>query len=80
MKNMKSHYKSLKALMLTIDDIISDLEKERDNIENKADDEDRGMYCIEQEMYNEIDEQIISLNCCADYIASAMGCLAEYTD
>ena len=38
------------------------------------------MYCIEQEIYNEIDEQIISLNCCADYIASAMGCLVEYTD
>ena len=79
MKNMKSHYNSLKALMLTIDDIISDLEKERDDIENKAYDEDRGMYCIENEMYNEIDEKIISLNCCADYIASAMGCLAEYT-
>ena len=80
MKNMKSYYNSLEALMLTIDDIISDLEKERDDIEKKADDEDRGMYCIKQEMYNEIDEQIISLNCCADYIASAMGCLVEYTD
>ena len=80
MKNMNSHYNSLKALMLTIDKIISDLEKERDDIEKKAYDEDRGMYCIENEMYNEIDEQIISLNCCADYIASAMGCLAEYTD
>ena len=80
MKNMKSYYNSLEALMLTIDDIISDLEKERDDIEKKADDEDRGMYCIKQEMYNEIDEQIISLNCCVDYIASAMGCLVEYTD
>lgn len=80
MKNMNSHYNSLKALMLTIDDIISDLEKKRDDIENKAYDEDIGMYCIENEMYNELDEQIISLNCCADYIASAMGCLVEYTD
>ena len=80
MKKMNSHYNSLKALMLTIDDIISELEKERDDIEQKAYDEDRGMYCIEQEIYNEIDEQIISLNCCEDYIASAMGCLVEYTD
>ena len=79
MKKMNSHYNSLKALMLTIDDIISELEKERDDIDQKAYDEDRCMYCIEQEMYNEIDEQIISLNCCADYIANAMGCLAEYT-
>ena len=78
MKNMKSYYNSLEALMLTIDDIISDLEKERDDIEKKADDEDRGMYCIKQEMYNEIDEQINSINCCADYIANAMGCLVEY--
>ena len=48
MKKMNSHYNSLKALMLTIDDIISELEKERDDIEQKAYDEDRGMYCIEQ--------------------------------
>ena len=46
MKKMNSHYNSLKALMLTIDDIISELEKERDDIEQKAYDEDRGMYCI----------------------------------
>ena len=72
MKNMNSHYNSLKALMLTIDDIISDLEKKRDDIENKAYDEDRGMYCIENDMYDELDDQIISLNCCADYIESAM--------
>ena len=80
MKKMNSHYNSLKALMLTIDDIISELEKERDDIEQKAYDEDRGMYCIEQEIYNAIAEQIISLHCCADYIASDMGCLVEYTD
>ena len=36
MKKMNSHYNSLKALMLTIDDIISELEKERDDIEQKA--------------------------------------------
>lgn len=29
MKKMNSHYNSLKALMLTIDDIISELEKDR---------------------------------------------------
>ena len=52
MKKMNSHYNSLKALMLTIDDIILDLEKERYDIENKADDEDRGMYLIENDMYN----------------------------
>ena len=36
MKKMNSHYNSLKALMLTIDDIISELENERDDIEQKA--------------------------------------------
>ena len=76
---MDSQYKKLNDIMETIDNIISDLEKERDDIEKNADDEDRGMYCIENDMYNEIDEQINSLKCCADYIANAMGCLAEYT-
>ena len=79
MRKMDSQYKKLNDIMETIDNIISDLENERDDIEEKADDEDRGMYCIENDMYNEIDEQINSLNCCADYIANAMGCLAEYT-
>ena len=80
MKKMNSQYNKLNDLMENINDIISDLEEKRDDIEQKVDDEDRGMYCIEQEMYDELDEQIISLNCCADYIASAMGCLVEYTD
>ena len=80
MKKMTAQCDKLNDIMENIDDIISDLEEKRDNIKDNAFDEDRGMYCIEQEIYNEIDEQIISLNCCADYIASAMGCLVEYTD
>ena len=80
MKKMNSQYNELKAMTLTINDIISDLEKRRDVIEKKADNEDRGMNCMEQDMYDELDEQIDSLYCCAEYIEKAMYYLADYTD
>ena len=80
MKKMNSHYNSLKALMLTIDDIISELENERDDIEQKAYDQDRGMTKREQERYYEINEQINNLEDCVAYIEDAMDCLEDYID
>ena len=80
MKKMNSQYNELKAITLTINYIISDLEKRRDVIEKKADNEDRGMNCIEQAMYDELDEQSNNLYCCAEYIEKAMYYLEDYTD
>lgn len=80
MKKMNSQYYALKAITLTINDIISNLEKRRDVIEKKADNEDRGMNCIEQDMYDGLDEQIDNLYVCVEYIEKAMGQLVLYTD
>ena len=80
MKKMNSQYNALKSMTLTINDIISDLEKRRDVIDKKVDDEYRGMNCMELAMHDELDEQIDSLYCCAEYIEKAMDCLEEYTD
>ena len=76
---MNSQYNKLNEIMENIDNIISDLEKEKVDIEQNID-EDRDMNYIEQEMYDELDEQISSLEECVEYIENAMGCLEEYTD
>lgn len=80
MKKMNSQYNALKVMTLTINDIISDLEKRRDVIEKKAEDEDRGINCLEQDMYDELDNQISDLEGCVGYIKDAMECLESYTD
>ena len=79
MKKMNEQYDKLNAIMENIDDIISDLENEKVDIEQNID-EDRDMNYIEQEMYDELDEQIRSLEDCVAYIENAMDCLGDYTD
>ena len=80
MKKMNSSYNVLKAMTLTIKDIISNLEEKIGSIEDKAHDEDRDMTVKEQGMCDEIDEQISSLEECVEYIESAMEGLEEYID
>ena len=80
MKKMNTHYNSLKAMTLSINDIISALEKERNNIEQNIDDEDRDINYMKLARYDELDEQINSLQVCIEYIKNAMGRLVLYTD
>ena len=79
MKKMNAQYNKLNDMVENIDNIISDLEKEKVDIEQNID-EDRDMNYIEQEMYDELDEQINNLYCCLEYIGNAMDCLESYTD
>ena len=79
MKKIKEQYNKLNEIMENIDNIISDLEKEKVDIEQNID-EDRDMNYIEQEMYDELDEQSNSLYCCLEYIEKAMYYLEDYTD
>ena len=80
MKKMNAQYNKLNAIMETINDIISDLEEKRDDIEQKAWDKDRDMTEREQINYDDLDEQISSLEDCVAYIENAMDCLGDYTD
>ena len=80
MKKMNTHYNSLKAMTLSINDIISALEKERNDIGQNIEDEDRPINYIELARYDELDEQINSLHVCVEYIKNAMGQLVLYTD
>lgn len=80
MKKMNSHYNSLKAMTLSINDIISALEKERNDIGQNIDDEDRDINYMKLARYDELDEQINSLHACVEYIKNAMGRLVLYTD
>ena len=80
MKKMNSQYDKLNAIMENINDIISDLEEKRDSIEDKAYNEDRSMTKREQINYDDLDEQISSLEDCVAYIENAMDCLGEYID
>ena len=80
MKKMNTHYNSLKAMTLSINDIISALEKERNDIGQNIEDEDRPINYIELARYDELDEQINSLHLCVEYIKNAMGQLVLYTD
>ena len=77
---MTAQCDKLNAIMENINDIILDLEEKRDNIKDKAYDEDRGMTKREQERYDEIDEQISNLEDCVEYIEDAMDCLEDYID
>ena len=79
MKKIKEQYDKLSEIMETIDNIISDLEKEKVDIEQNID-EDRDMNYIEQAIHDEIEEQISSLEDCIAYIENAMDCLGDYTD
>lgn len=80
MKKMTSHYNSLKAMTLSINDIISALEENRDSIDDKAYNEDRDMTLMEQERHDKLNEQISDLEDCVGYIKDAMECLELYTD
>ena len=80
MKKMTAQCDKLNAIMENIDDIISELEEKRDSIKDKAYDEDRGMTKREQINYDDLDEQISSLEDCVAYIENAMDCLGHYTD
>ena len=80
MKKLNSQYNALKAMTLSINDIISALEKERNNIEQNIDDEDRDINYMKLARYDELDEQINSLHVCVEYIKNAMGRLVLYTD
>ena len=77
---MNSHYNSLKAMTLSINDIISALEKERNDIGQNIDDEDRDINYMKLARYDELDEQISDLKDCVEHIKSAMGRLVSYTD
>ena len=79
MKKMNVQWDKLNAIMENIDDIISDLEKEKVDIEQNID-EYRDMNYIEQAIHDELDEQIRSLEDCVAYIENAMDCLGDYTD
>ena len=80
MKKMNLQCDKLNAIMENINDIISDLEENRDSIEDKAYNEDRSMTKREQINYDDLDEQISSLEDCVAYIENAMDCLGEYID
>ena len=80
MKKMNSHYNSLKAMTLIINDIISSLEKERKDIKQNIEDEDRDINYMELARYDELDEQISDLKDCVEHIKNAMGHLVSYTD
>ena len=79
MKKIKEQYNKLSEIMETIGNIISDIENEKVDIKQNID-EDRDMNYIEQEMYDELDKQISSLEDCVAYIENAMDCLEYYTD
>ena len=79
MKKIKTQYDKLSEIMETIDNIISDIEKEKVDIEQNID-EYRDMNYIEQAMYDELDEQSNSLYCCLECIGNAMDWLGKYTD
>ena len=76
---MTAQCDKLNAIMENINDIISDLENEKVDIEQNID-EDRDMNYIEQVMYDELNKQISSLEDCVAYIENAMDCLEYYTD
>ena len=80
MKKMTAQCDKLNAIMENINDIISDLEEKRDNIKDKAYNENRGMTKREQINYDDLDEQISSLEDCVAYIENAMDCLEDYID
>lgn len=80
MKKMNSHYNSLKAMTLIINDIISGLKENRDSIEDKACDEDRVMTSMEYERHYKLNEQISDLEDCVEHIKDAMECLVLYID
>ena len=77
MKKMNSHYNALKAMILIINDIISNLKENKDSIEDNACDEDRVMTIMEQERHYKLNEQISDL---VGYIKDAMECLESYID
>ena len=79
MKKLNEQYNKLSEIMEAIDNIISDLEKEKVDIEQNID-EDRDMNYIEQEMYDKLDEQSSDLEDCVEHIENAMDCLEYYTD
>ena len=80
MKKMNSSYNALKALTLTIKDIISDLGEKIGDIHDNAWNEDRDITDREKEVCNEIEEQIRDLEDCVEHIENAMDCLEYYTD
>ena len=80
MKKMNTYYNSLKAMTLSINDIISALEKERKDIEQNIDDKDRAINYMELARYDELDDQISDLKDCVEHIKNAMGRLVSYTD
>lgn len=75
-----SQNNEVKDMTLSINDIISALEKERNNIEQNIDDEDKDINYMKLARYDELDEQINSLHVCVEYIKNAMGRLVLYTD
>ena len=79
MKKIKEQYDKLSEIVETINNIISDNEKDKVDIEQNID-EDRDMNYIEQAMYDEIEEQIRDLEDCVEHIEKAMDCLEYYTD
>ena len=79
MKKIKEQYDKLSDMMENIKDIISDIEKQKVDIELNID-EDRDMNYIEQEMYDELDEQSNSLYCCLECIENTMDWLEKDTD
>ena len=80
MKKMTTQGDKLNAIIENINDIISALEKERNNIEQNIDDEDKDINYMKLARYDELDEQINSLHVCVEYIKNAMGQLVLYTD
>lgn len=78
MRKMDSQYNSLNAIDEDIHNIISDLEEEKDNINQNS----RGRYLTDKEWerQEEIEEHITNFKWCAEHIESAMSYLEDYID
>lgn len=80
MKNLIKYYDKIQATYEALDELIGELEEQRDAIEERAIDRDRDMTEKEQERYDAIDEQIDAVEECKDNLESAMSAIEEYCD
>lgn len=78
MIKMDSQYDNLDAIWESIENIVSDLKKEKNNIDQNT----RGRFLTaeEREMYKEIENQIDDLFWCVEHIISAKSHLVDYID
>lgn len=58
MKNLKPYYDKLTKIYESLEEIVSDLEEQRDAIDERAADRGRDMTAREQERYDAFDEKV----------------------